>query len=196
MSRQTKDYRLNHTDFYPTPAWCYENLEIPWKLFNSAHEPGAGDGRIVKFLTDKGIPTTHTEITEGTDFFEWNENVDLILTNPPFSMAQEFIEHSIPRCNTCIMLLRLNFLGTIKRHEFWKQHTPTGIHILSNSPSFTGSGTDATEYAWFIWTKHAFKWASGIHFVPLPTKQQKDSANRSAREALAEYDEQMQLNAD
>ena len=46
MSRQIKGVRLNASDFYPTPPWCYENLDIEWSQFRSAHEPGKGDGRI------------------------------------------------------------------------------------------------------------------------------------------------------
>jgi len=182
MSRQIKGVRLNASDFYPTPPWCYELLDIDWALFESAHEPGAGDGRIVDFLSTK-MKVTYSEITEGKDFFEWDKNVDLIFTNPPFSLAQEFIEHSLPRCNTCIMLLRLNYLGSIKRHEFWKKNSPTSLFVLSKRPSFTGTGTDATDYAWFVWDK-TNKIPYGIHFVGIPTREQSAKANEIAKEAL------------
>ena len=64
MSRQKKNKRLNSQDFYPTPAWCYENLEIDWTQFSTAHEPCAGDHRIVDFLSEHGLPVTHTDILE------------------------------------------------------------------------------------------------------------------------------------
>lgn len=170
MSRQIKNVRLNDTDYYPTPPWCYENLDIDWKQFSDAHEPCRGDGRIQQFLLSSGVPTTHSEITEGLDFMNWNGNVDLILTNPPFSLAQEFIDHAIPRANTVIMLLRINFLGSIARHEWWKNNQPTALYVLSKRPSFSGKGTDATDYAWFVWDKTG-RITSGIHFVKPPTKQ-------------------------
>lgn len=78
---------------------------------------------------------------------------DLIFTNPPYSLAQEIITHARatwPKA-TIVMLLRLNFLGSQKRHEWWQDNLPTEIHVLSKRPSFTGKGTDATEYAWFVW---------------------------------------------
>ena len=165
MSRQIQGVRLNETDFYPTPPWCYELLDIDWTLFKSAHEAGAGDGRIVDFLSKKIGKVTYSEITEGKDFFDWDENVDLIFTNPPFSLAQEFIKHSLPRCNTCIMLLRLNFLGSKKRYKFWTENPPSALFVLSKRPSFTGTGTDATEYAWFVWDK-TNKIPNGIYFIP------------------------------
>jgi len=185
MSRALAGVRLNPTDFYPTPPWCYENLEIDWSLFTSAHEPCAGDHRIYDWLKHK-IPCTYSEITEGLDYFEWNCKVDLIITNPPFSLAKEFIDHSTNHANTVIMLLRLNFLGSIKRYSWWKDNPPTALYILSKRPSFTGTGTDATEYCWFVWDK-TDRIKPGIYFVSPPTKAQTDTANASAKAALKNY---------
>ena len=182
MSRQIAGKRLNTTDFYATPPWCYENLEIDWSIFSSAHEPCRGDGRIQFFLEEeKGIPCTYSEINEGKDFFDWNDSTDLILTNPPFSIAQEFIDHSLATCNTCIQLLRINYLGSISRHAWWKENTPIALHILSKRPSFTGKGTDATDYAWYVWDNTG-RMKKGIFFVPPPTKEQNSFANELAQE--------------
>ena len=149
-------------DYYPTPEWCYKNLDIDWSQFKTAHEPGAGDGRIVTFLQNQGIETTYSEIQEDKNFFEWEGDVDLIFTNPPFSLAQEFIEHSMMFAPTVIMLLRINFLSSQKRYDFWQQFPPDGLYILSKRPSFTGTGTDSQEYAWFVWSDikklHGFHW--------------------------------------
>jgi len=186
MSRQKTGQRLNPTDFYATPPWCYENLEIDWSLFENAHEPCRGDGRIQYFLEEEcGLTCTYSEITEDKDFFEWNEGTDLILTNPPFSIAKEFIDHSLAHSNTCLMLLRINFLGSIGRHEWWKENTPTALHVLSKRPSFTGRGTDATDYAWYVWDDTG-RLPKGVFFVPPASKEQSDLANELARET---YDE-------
>ena len=178
MSRQKAGLRLNATDFYATPPWCYENLDIGWD-FKTAHEPCRGDGRIQFFLEEeKGIECTYTEITEGKDFFDWDGEVDLILTNPPFSLAKEFIDHSLPRAKVTIMLLRINYLGSISRHAWWKENPPKALHVLSKRPSFTGKGTDATDYAWFMWGDVE----PGLFFVSPPTKEQNQFANELAQE--------------
>jgi len=169
MSRQKAGVRLNDSDYYPTPIWCCENLEFPFEKFETAHEPCRGDGRIVSFLEEKGLQVTSTEITEGQDFFDWDEDVDLIFTNPPFSLAQEFIEHSIERAQCVVMLLRINFLGSKKRYDFWQKNSPDAMYVLSKRPSFTGKGTDATEYAWFVWQKKEFV-KPGIYHVKPPVK--------------------------
>lgn len=67
-------------------------------------------------------------------------------------------------------MLRINFLGSIARHEWWKNNQPTALYVLSKRPSFSGKGTDATDYAWFVWDKTG-RITSGIHFVKPPTKQ-------------------------
>lgn len=184
MSRQTSGVRLNATDFYPTPLWCAENLEIDWSQFTSAHEPCKGDGRLYDWLLSKGIQASYTEISEDLDFFDWNSTVDLIFTNPPFSLAQEFIDHSIARANTVFMLLRLNYLGSIKRHDWWTKNSPVALYVLSKRPSFTGTGTDATDYAWFVWDKTS-RVSRGVHFVKPPSDTQVKRDNAAAKLALS-----------
>lgn len=79
-----------------------------------------------------------------------------VITNPPYTLAQEFVEKALRDVEDggeVIMLLRLNFLESKKRAEFWKQNPPSHIYVLTKRPSFTGKGTDATGYGWFVWTK-------------------------------------------
>lgn len=185
MSRQVAGKRINDTDLYPTPSWCYENLDIDWSQFKTAHEPCCGDGRIVNWLSLNNVQTTSSEILNGKNYFDWDGEVDLILTNPPFSLAKEFIEHSLPKAKTVMMLLRLNFLGSKKRHSWWLDNKPDALYILSGRPSFTGDGTDATEYAWFVWDKTG-QIPKGINFVKPPTREQLAEAKHSCRKVLEE----------
>lgn len=185
MSRQKTGVRLNKTDFYPTPLWCLENLEVDWSKFSSIHEPCKGDGRLYNWFKNQNLKVSYSEINEGLDFFDWDEKVDLILTNPPFSIAQEFIDHSLDRANTVFMLLRLNYLGSIKRYDWWVKNSPSSLFVLSKRPSFTGSGTDATDYAWFVWDKTS-RIPKGVHFVNPPSKEQTSRDNAMCKQALSD----------
>jgi hypothetical protein len=74
----------------------------------------------------------------------------IILTNPPYSLAQDFIEHSLKFSTLVIMLLRLNFLVCRDRRGFTERTNP-GVFVLPNRPSFNGRGSDGTEYGWFVY---------------------------------------------
>lgn len=80
------------------------------------------------------------------------DEFDLIILNPPFSLAQEFVEKSLELSpnGTVAVLLRLNWLASKKRIAFHKKH-PSNVYVLPKRPSFTNDGrTDGTEYAWFV----------------------------------------------
>jgi hypothetical protein len=77
-----------------------------------------------------------------------------IIGNPPYREAEEHIRAAIewmrPR-ERLFFLLRLNFLGSLSRIPFWKEHPAAWVAPIVPRPSFTGGGTDGTEYAVFAW---------------------------------------------
>jgi len=89
---------------------------------------------------------------------------DVIITNPPFSLAMEFLKQCLelerPLAWHVIFLLRLNFLASAQRNEFLRKHIPD-VYVLPNRPSFDKKGTDSIEYAWF----HFHKYAAGALIV-------------------------------
>lgn len=164
------------SDFYPTPAWCVhrllDRLHLPGGKWI---EPAAGDGAIVKAVRSRGtsdvtwcaVELRHeceaaltsavsygSTVLTGVDFLRSELLViegDVLITNPPYSLAEEYVRASLPRAKWVALLLRLNFLGSSKRRALFANEMPD-IYVLPNRPSFTGHGTDATEYAWFVWT--------------------------------------------
>lgn len=103
-----------------------------------------------------------TDITTGNDFLtsEPIEMFDLIITNPPFCLAQEFVDRAMLwrkcECSRVAMLLRLNFLGSSKRAAWWRSRPMPSIYVTPRRPMFglnkNGKmGSDSTEYAWFVW---------------------------------------------
>ena len=80
------------------------------------------------------------------------QKIDTIITNPPYSDAEDFIRKSVKIANHTFMLLRLNFLSSSKRVDLFNRFMPD-VYVLPNRPSFTGEGTDSTDYGWFHWTK-------------------------------------------
>lgn len=89
--------------------------------------------------------------------YESKRHFDIIVTNPPYNIAQQVIQKSIDISKAqrspaiIIMLLRINFLGSQKRYAWWQGNEPDEMLALSVRPDFTGYGGDATEYAFYIW---------------------------------------------
>ena len=163
-------------DFYATPLESIyaflDNYELPKDA--DILEPSAGNGNIIKALRDKGYNNNITAIELRyeekesltgiadnvviDDFLKMNHTgkYDVVIGNPPFSKAQEFIDKSLELLTEkgkLIFLLRTNFLESQKRYEWWQSRVPNDLYVLSKRPSFTGKGTDATSYSWYIWDK-------------------------------------------
>lgn len=81
----------------------------------------------------------------------------IIITNPPFNIALEIIEKALDDVvdgGYIIMLLRLNFLETKARKEFFDKYMPEYIYVHHKRMSFVeGKGTDSVAYAHFVWHK-------------------------------------------
>lgn len=179
MSSTNRSAVRNGNDFYPTPAWCVDRLleavDLPGGRWL---EPAAGRGAIVAAVnarradvswrvveafaepTDRDtyqrLGVAAADITTA-DFLAapcgpMDEPVDVVITNPPFNRAIEFVTQAMTyRPCVIAMLLRLNFLGTEGRSVFMRTHAPD-VYVLPNRPSFSRQGTDSIEYAWFVWS--------------------------------------------
>lgn len=78
---------------------------------------------------------------------------DVVITNPPYSLAGDIIGLSMPIALYTVMLLRLNYLGSGKRNSFMRRFAPD-VYVIPDRPSFykgAKASVDATEYGWFVW---------------------------------------------
>lgn len=164
-------------DYYATPPWC--TRAILHHLRKSAHvlDPCAGDGAILRTVYEEWWPQDvallrgfeinweRAEMSKSLQVdalkIPWHHPDDeldkpgLILTNPPYYLSMEFVDKALKEVSptgTVAMLLRLAWLSSQKRAPWLRKHTPS-IYVLPKRPSFTGSGTDSTDYAWFVWDR-------------------------------------------
>jgi len=167
--------RIEH-DAYFTPPWCVARLLDDVTLPAGRWlDPCAGDGSIISAAAPvpRGVRWHAVERQERyrapllrltsavwiCDFFEWQfapGAFDVILTNPPYATAQAFIEKSLKVAKVVAMLLRLNFLGSAQREDFFQAAGMPDVYVLPQRPTFSvdqygRAGTDATEYAWMLW---------------------------------------------
>lgn len=147
-------------ELYPTPKTVVSALLSRLKMRETDHflEPCRGTDAIWSQI-ELPEPQKHwAEIEMGCDYLTTDfPEMDIIITNPPFSLTEEFIEKSLSELSqdgTMAYLQRVNFLGSIKRLDFWKRvGFPNKSPIIVPRPRFVGGGSDSCEYAWFIWDR-------------------------------------------
>jgi hypothetical protein len=169
MSSTNRGANRRPQDLYPTPMPPIDTLLGALDIPATAvfHEPCRGAGAIYDRIQCR--EKSYCEIAEGKDYLThialWPYN--LIITNPPFDLALEFLQKSLQEADTVIYLLRLNFLGSQKRRSFWQGNRPSHVLVLANRPCFTGDGkTDSIEYAWFCWDRGGFVTLEpGVHVL-------------------------------
>lgn len=174
MSSTLRGYDRHKSDYYVTPDWIIDELfeEMGERI---ALDPCAGGGVVngtqafgmpyPEALKRQGWKSIHTmDIRDDSlaeikhDFLQWDTKIDydLIITNPPFAIAEEITRKALsladPESGKVIMLQRLNWLGSKSRDDFFTNHPPSLIVMHAKRPSFGGtSSTDSIEYAYFIW---------------------------------------------
>lgn len=171
---ENADFKLNSLlrpllDFYETPSWCVRAIlpYLPVSRKTRILDAGCGTGAIIRELVKvwpdneiSGIEKEDGRFEEARrslfdvrqgNFLHVTDRVDLIVSNPPYSHAIDFVQHAMTLAPVVCMLLRLPWLASQKRATWHREH-PAHVYVLPRRPSFTGDKrTDATEYAWFLW---------------------------------------------
>lgn len=142
-------------------------------------DPASGSGNISKCfkpqLLSSDISTAEWVYgRRGVDFLQCRKDVDFIITNPPYVLATTFAEHALECADKVALLLRLQFLESRKRYQFFKDHPPAVIYIPTGrikcySPTYQGNGAgiNSQSLAWFVWKKR-HKGAPVIKWLPYP----------------------------
>ena len=167
-------------DYYATNPKAVEMLLTNY-TFDAATilEPCVGGGHIANAinnffanqrvitgldLVDRGYPNTIVQ-----DFLTWetDRKFEGIITNPPFSLAQEFIEKGMELLTDdgqMAMFLKIQFLEGAKRKEFFEKYPPKYIYVFRNRMATWNNGNEVDPntgkrwattmcHAWFVWEK-------------------------------------------
>lgn len=152
-------------DVVYTPDFCAKDMVEFFSPTGKVLEPCNGKGAISKYIKD----CITCEITEGTDFFDYKENVDWIITNPPFSIFSKIIKHGLTISDNSVWLLptwkmfsgyglmkSIRSIGGIKHMRHYGTGTKLGWSPLANSISAIhiqrGYNGDISQ-SWFDYEK-------------------------------------------
>lgn len=92
-------------DVVYTPRNISEHIIRFLKPTGLCLDPCKGDGAFYDYLP---VGSKYCELQEGTDFLKFNEKVDWIIGNPPYSIFLEFLEHSFKIANNVSFLVPTN----------------------------------------------------------------------------------------
>ena len=126
-------------DLYSTPAGAVRALLKAEKIPHGVWEPAAGKNAITDVLREVGHSAIASDIVDHgaplhfvADFFSQTKmpvGTECILTNPPFQVITEFVEHALDLApEKLIILARLQFQASDRRSEISRT---SGIDAVS-----------------------------------------------------------------
>ncbi len=181
-----KDLRRN-LDFYPTPpeatkALC-EFLQSRRILNKGAFvwECASGQGVMSEVLESEGYAVYSSDIQTGTDFLQSvpSEDVDAIITNPPFMIADKFIEKAVSEYGIVAFLLKTQYWHSKKRADLFRKYTPAFVLPLTWRPDFRFDlhalegikGSPTMDVCWNVWMRGN---VSGTQYIPIEKPKKND----------------------
>lgn len=162
MSQRYSGYERKERDLYETPEWvtevfCQHLYRRSWML-GHVWEPAAGSGKMLDVLSRYADPgcAWGTDIEpmradiEKVDFLATSRihtptgYCGAIVTNPPYDLAQQFIEHSLRLCEgrsvgKIAMLLRTDY-----------DHAKSRSHLFRDCSAFEKKIVLQKRICWFV----------------------------------------------
>lgn len=149
-------------DFYPTPRAAVDALFSEGILRGGLDvwEPACGDGAMARVLTEYGCRVVASDIADrgfgetGVDFLQCSRaRAPLIVTNPPFNLAESFIRHAHTLDMKMLLLLKATFWHAASRVALWDLWTPAAIYPLTWRLDFDGRGAPTMDCSWVYWSR-------------------------------------------
>jgi hypothetical protein len=162
-------YKARGKDCYETPPVAVHALlkveQLPYRIW----EPACGSGNITNVLLDQSYDVVSSDIVD----YDWgHEIVDFlkirrgtytdraIITNPPYKLAQKFVEKALELSPLVIMLLRLAFLESQRRTNILEHSGLARVHVfrkrlpMMHRKGWTGKkASSAIPFAWYVWER-------------------------------------------
>lgn len=135
MGKQLIPTGTKRNDCVQTPVELALDIVNHFKPQGKILEPCKGDGSFIQAFetynlisqlsnpNQSDLEWAWTEIKEGKDFFNWEDKVDWIITNPPYSKMRLFMQHSMKVSDNIVFLTTIN-------HLWLKARKPT-VHFHS-----------------------------------------------------------------
>lgn len=158
------------SDAYSTPysltRQFFHYIEESWDRSLPILEPACGEEEaIVKVLDELKFDTIHYyDIQDGADFLKEEKHYPYMVTNPPFSLAYEFVQKAKEVVDEQFaLLLPLSYLHGKKRYDNIyqdREYPLSSVYVFTRYPMLGDPlredgkyRTGMMVYAWFVWDK-------------------------------------------
>jgi hypothetical protein len=174
-------------DDFPTPPWAtrgfLEHVIADLGPFSkmSCLEPACGAGHMSKVLKEYfgevrssdahqygyGAVRNYLDVPYEANAVDW------VITNPPFRLAEEFVQRSLIVAKRGVaVLVRTVFIESVGRYQNLFEKKPPSIfaQYAERVPMVRGrldrKASTATGYAWLVWPKDGSRGAPRLMWVP------------------------------
>lgn len=169
-TNRSSEYRSDD-DHFPTPRGAIVPIVRALMLSGSrVWEPACGDGAMAEVLVEYGCKVVATNLTDrgygetGRDFLaETKLLAPVIITNPPFNIIDDFVEHALHlKPETLLILARTKFVEGAARHRRILGPTPPSAvyQFIQRVKFYAGDvsedrqpGWNTEAFAWFVWRR-------------------------------------------
>lgn len=176
-----------YADWYPTPSNVTEVLMERVKFEGLVSEPCCGDGALAKVIERYGNEVIGTDLHDRGYGSGHGKSFDIlkmkklpapnVVTNPPFNIAAEIIEHLMTlQPEKMALLLKASFWHAKTRQRLFELYPPSRIIALTWRPDFLNLNRPTMEVMWCVWEK-----GSNVTQYELAAKPKKDKQDRAAR---------------
>ncbi len=176
IQKSYKAWDRKPSDFYPTPYEGTNSLIPVIKTLlpdgGKIWEPCCGNMDMTRVLEWHGFEVTSTDIRDtgqgigGVDFLNddpeekwgWIPDPDMIVMNPPFSLAYEFIEKALSYTPNVACLLKIDYWNAISRYELFRTKRPLFVFPLTWRLAFLKAergNSPLMNCMWVVWVDEA-----------------------------------------
>jgi hypothetical protein len=153
-------------DYYATPEEATKSLLAVEEIIYPAWEPACGEGHIAKLLCGATLASDliNRGYGETGDFLTSTKECATIITNPPFSLFQEFAERGLGIASHKVILFgKIQALEGVKRATFMQASPLKKVYVFKRRINPLRNGVAVDEkgkpwastmcFAWFVWEK-------------------------------------------
>jgi hypothetical protein len=154
-------------DFYPTPPTATEQLIRCIGFPERIWEPACGDGAISRVLESHDYQVISSDLYDhgygetGADFLQTSaRRANAIITNPPYCLAEAFLQHALDlQVRKIALLCKLAFLEGVKRSSILEASPLHYVLVFRRRLQLTRNGESMRNrgmiaFAWFVWERN------------------------------------------